>query len=166
MDLESLSPPKKCLFTSYSASSGGSVVNQVKREFDGRGQLTIEWQEHSGAVTATSAKVQYGYAEESSSSGMFTRLVSIIYPDGKEIDYNCGSPGSVHDWISRVAALVEASTSLQLEAYEYLGMGTVVKREFVPIDVSMTYFDGNLSGSGDAGDQDVGLDFRQSRPCR
>ena len=35
------------LVTSYDAASGGNVVNQVQREFNGLGQLTKEWQAHS-----------------------------------------------------------------------------------------------------------------------
>jgi hypothetical protein len=38
------------LVTSYDASSGGNIVNQVQREFNGLGQLTKEYQSHSGAV--------------------------------------------------------------------------------------------------------------------
>src|SRR5215471_16269231 len=32
------------LFTSYDAASGGNVVNQVQRKFNGLGQMTQEWQ--------------------------------------------------------------------------------------------------------------------------
>ena len=52
------------LVTSYNAASGGSIVNQVQRAFNGLGQLITEYQEHGGAVnTSTSAKVQYGWSE-------------------------------------------------------------------------------------------------------
>src|SRR5947208_5174092 len=36
------------LLTSYDAASGGNVVNQVQREYDGLGQLTTEYQAVSG----------------------------------------------------------------------------------------------------------------------
>ena len=38
------------LITSYNAASGGSVVNQVKREYNGLGQLIKDWQAHDGTV--------------------------------------------------------------------------------------------------------------------
>ena len=41
------------LFTNYDAASGGSIVNQVQRGFNGLGQLTAEWQSHSGAVNTS-----------------------------------------------------------------------------------------------------------------
>ncbi len=66
------------LFTSYDATSSGSVVNQVKREFNGLGQLTKEWQEHSGAVTGSSSNVQYSYFEMASSAN-HSRLTSLPY---------------------------------------------------------------------------------------
>jgi hypothetical protein len=65
------------LVTSYDAASGGSVVNQVQRAFNGLGQLTTEWQSHSGAVnTSTTPKVQYAYSEMPSGAD-HSRLTSL-----------------------------------------------------------------------------------------
>ncbi len=51
------------LITSYSATSGGSIVHQVQRAFNGLGQLITEWQQRGAAVnTSTSPKVQYAYS--------------------------------------------------------------------------------------------------------
>ena len=51
------------LYTSYDAASGGNVVNQVQRAYNGLGQLTAEYQSHAGTVnTASTSAVQYGYA--------------------------------------------------------------------------------------------------------
>jgi hypothetical protein len=52
------------LVTSYDSASGGTIVNQVQRAFNGLGQLTTEYQSHAGAVnTSTTPKVQYSYAQ-------------------------------------------------------------------------------------------------------
>jgi len=68
------------LFTSYNAASGGSIVNQVQREFNGLGQLITEWQATNGAVnTSTSPKVQYAYSFTTSGSMNHSRLTSITY---------------------------------------------------------------------------------------
>src|SRR5579885_3317312 len=54
------------LITSYNAASGGSIVNQVQRVYNGLGQLTGEYQSHSGAVNTNSTpEVHYGYNEMS-----------------------------------------------------------------------------------------------------
>jgi hypothetical protein len=52
------------LSTSFSNAAGtGTLVNQVEGVYNGLGQLTIEYQSHSGAVnTSTTPKVQYTYA--------------------------------------------------------------------------------------------------------
>jgi hypothetical protein len=49
------------LFTSYDAPSGGNVVNQVERVYNGLGQLTGEFQVNDGAVdTSSTPEVQNG----------------------------------------------------------------------------------------------------------
>ena len=53
--------------TSCKAATGGSIVSEILREFNGLGQMTKEWQEHAGAVnTSTSLKVQYTWSEMAS----------------------------------------------------------------------------------------------------
>ena len=37
--------------TNYSAPTGGTIVNQLKYEYDAFGRVTREYQSHSGAVT-------------------------------------------------------------------------------------------------------------------
>ena len=49
--------------TSYDAATGGTILNQIQRAFNGLGQLTSEWQEHGGAVSGSSPRVQYAYSE-------------------------------------------------------------------------------------------------------
>ena len=55
-------------------------MNQIQREFNGLGQMTKEYQEHSGAVnTSTSLKVQYAFSEMSGGAN-HSRLTKITYP--------------------------------------------------------------------------------------
>jgi RHS repeat-associated protein len=138
-------------FTSYNSS--GSVVNQVQREYNGLGQLTKEYQEHSGAVvTSTTPNVQYGYSALDASNR--SRLVSMTYPNGREIDYNYAS--GLDSNISRLSSISDSSATL--ESYSYLGLDTVVKRAHAQSGVDLSYI--KLSGEsvGDAGDQYTGLD--------
>src|SRR5262249_51379321 len=89
------------LVTSYDAASGGSVVNQAQREFNGLGQLTTEWQAHGGAVnTSTSPKVQYAYSEMGSGAN-HSRLTSVTYPSGYVLTYNYSS--GLNDSVSRLS---------------------------------------------------------------
>jgi hypothetical protein len=111
------------LVTSFDAASGGNIVNQVQRKFNGFGQLIQEWQSHSGAVNQSSTpSVQYAYTE--GASGNHSRLTSITYPNGKVLNYNYAS--GLDDSISRLTSLSDNSGTL--ESLSYLGLGTVVKR--------------------------------------
>ncbi len=142
------------LFTSYSADSGGTIVNQVQRERNGLGQLITEYQSHSAAVdTSTTPKVQYAYTEMSGGAN-HSRLTSMTYPDGKVLTYNYGS--GLNDRISRISSL--SDTTGTLESYEYLGLSTVVLRAHPQPGVDLTYIKQSSESNGDAGDLYNGLD--------
>lgn len=142
------------LFTSYDAASGGNVVNQVLREFNGLGQMTAEYQEHGGAVnTSTSPKVQYTFSEMSGGDN-HSRLTSIVYPNGRVLDYNYAS--GIDDSISRLSSISDNSGTL--EAYDYLGLGTVVRRYHPETGIDETFIKLASESNGDAGDQYTGLD--------
>src|SRR5262249_22695504 len=106
------------LFTNYDAASGGNIVNQVQRDFKGLGQLTKEYQAHSGAVnTGTTPKVQYTYSEMVSGAN-HSRPTNMTYPSGRVLDYVYGS--GIDDTISRLTTL--SSNSTTLESLSYLGL--------------------------------------------
>ncbi len=136
------------LFTSYDAATGGGVVNQVQRAFNGLGQLITEYQATSGSVnTSTTPKVQYGYDTLANGS----RMTSMTYPNGRVLNYNYSS--GLNNTISRLSSISDSSATL--ESYSYLGAGTVVARNHSESGINLTYIG---SGSGDGGDQYVGLD--------
>jgi RHS repeat-associated protein len=142
------------LFTSYNSASGGSVVNQVQRTFNGLGQLTAEYQAHSSAVdTSTTPKVQYAYVEMASGANN-SRQTSMTYPNGRVLSYNYAS--GLDSNISRLSSLSDSSATL--ETYTYLGLDTVVKRGHPEPGVDLTYIKQTGESNGDAGDQYAGLD--------
>ncbi len=144
------------LFTSYNAATGGSIVNQVEDLYNGLGQLTTEYQSHSGAVNPnTTPSVQYAYTEMSGGQNN-SRLVSMTYPNGRVLNYvyNTGLDST----ISRLSALSDSSATL--ESYLYLGLGTVVERDHPQDGVNLTYIQqtGDNQANHDGGDQYTGLD--------
>jgi hypothetical protein len=141
------------LLTQYSAASGGSVVNQVKRDYNGLGQLITEWQAVAGAVTGSTKKVQYTYTEMSGGAN-HSRLTSMVYPTGFTVNYSYAS--GIDANISRLSSLTNSSTTL--ESYTYLGLATVVKRAHPEPGVDLTYVKLSGESNGDAGDQYTGLD--------
>ena len=83
-----------------------------------------------------------------------SRLVSITFPNGRVLDYNYAS--GLDDAISRLSSI--SDTSATLEAYDYLGLGTVVRRAHPLIGVNLTYIKQAGELDGDAGDKYPGLD--------
>src|SRR5579884_171937 len=144
------------LITSYNAASGGSIVNQVQRVYNGLGQLTGEYQSHSGAVVQGSTpEVQYAYNEMSNGENN-SRLVSMTYPNGYVLNYNYSS--GLNDSISRLSSLSDSSGTV--ESYLYLGLNTVVERDHPQTGINLSYLkqSGDTQYNGDGGDQYTGLD--------
>ncbi len=138
--------------TSYNASSGGSVVNEVQYAFNDFDQLTTEYQEHSGAVnTSTSKKVQYAYANGSSNT---IRRTSMTYPDNKVLTYDYGTSGGSNDELGRVEKIKDGSTVVT--SYRYLGLSSVIGVKYEEAgNTELTYESGS---TGDAGDKYDGID--------
>src|SRR5262249_11546170 len=111
------------LFTSWNATP--AVVNQVRRDYNGLGQLTIEYQEHAGAVNlATSAWVGYPYSFDPAAGGAnHSRLTYLTYPNGRLLGFSYAT--GLDDTLSRLTSIVDGATTL--EGYTYLGLDTVVK---------------------------------------
>ncbi|HEY7312113.1 MAG TPA: hypothetical protein VH643_22300 [Gemmataceae bacterium] len=144
------------LITSFDVPTGGNIVNQVQRTFNGLGQLTGEYQSHSGAVVqGTTPEVQYGYTEMSGGQNN-SRLVSLTYPSGYVLNYNYNT--GLDSNISRLSSISDASNTL--ESYKYLGLDTVVERDHPQNNVNLTYIEqgSDPNANHDGGDQYTGLD--------
>ena len=141
------------LLNSYDATTGGNVVNQVKREFNGLGQLITEWQSHSGAGSGSTPKVQYAYSEMAGGTN-HSRPTSITYPNGRVVSRNY-DPGLDND-ISRLSSLSDGAVIL--EGYKYLGLSSVVERSHTETGIELSYIKRLGESNGDAGDQYTGLD--------
>jgi RHS repeat-associated protein len=136
------------LLTSYDATTGGNIVNQVQREYNGLGQLTREYQSVSGAVnTGTTPSVQYAYSALDATNR--SRLVSMTYPNGRVLTYNYAT--GINSNISRLSSITDGATTL--ESYQYLGLGTVVTRAHPQPNVELSYV-----RTGSTGEMYTGLD--------
>lgn len=112
------------------SATGGSVANQVLLEYNGFGQLTMDYQEHAGNVnTGSSLKVQYSFADGGTSGSPTNqiRATGVIYPDGREVQRNYTT--DISDTLNRIDQLdIENIGVLGTIEYEYLGMSTIVKQ--------------------------------------
>ncbi|MDF0653131.1 MAG: RHS repeat-associated core domain-containing protein [Nitrospira sp.] len=136
------------LFTSYTTATGSTVYNQVQRTFNGYGQVLREYQNTVTSVSlSTTLYVAYGYA----TSGNTSRPTSMTYPGtdaipGKQLAmvYNAG----VDATISRLSQINYDGSSL--EEYQYLGLGTTVRRTQTAAGLRQTFWEtGATSDSGD-----------------
>ena len=137
------------LTSSYDAASGGAVLNQVGRVFNGFGQLTIEWQSHLGAIDlASTPKVSYGYSL--TGGGNHSRITSLTHPDGYVVGY--GYDSGIDAASSRLSRLTQGAGGPTLESYRYLGAGQVVERARPEVGITLSMISQN-GGTGDGGDQ-------------
>jgi RHS repeat-associated protein len=133
--------------TSYSDTSGTTVVNQVKYVYTGWGQVAREYQEHDGAVDANTLLVQYDY-EDGAASGVakYVRLEQVTYPNGREVQYGYGTTGAVDDIMSRLATIGDGTTTQA--AYTYLGAGKIVVEDYVESQTRLTYLNSSDAVTG------------------
>ena len=101
------------------------------------GQLSGEYQEHSGPTLATTASrsVQYAY---SSGTANTIRLTGVTYPSGSRsitFGYNSGDD----DNLSRVSYLGSSGT---LSQFKYLGLGQIVTETYPQPGVTLDYSGG------------------------
>ncbi len=134
-----------------------TATNQVSRAYSGFGQLTAEWQSHTGVVDyGTTPKVQYTYSE--GIGGNHSRLTKLTYPSGYEV--NSWYIGTTESAMSRPSSLTGlragSSSAVTLEFFKYLGASTVVERHRSEVNVGLVMAPGGTTG--DAGDQYTGLD--------
>ncbi len=162
------------LFTSFADTAGTVIVNQVMDIYNGLGQVTRSYQAVNGAVdTSTTPFVQYDYSDPSVGS----RLIDMVYPNGRTIDYNYGdtnfngvavlmsNPNALLDnAIGRVDAIVDGPNSGDpgqvLEQYSYLGLSTIVQAAHPQTGINLTYIrqPGQTNILNDGGDIYTGLD--------
>jgi hypothetical protein len=107
------------------------VLDQVKRVYNGFGQLAEEYQEHHGEVAeGTSKKVQYAYQYINHDS----RLQSVTYPSGFTLTYGydeCPGPA-----IGRVSSV--AQDGQVLESYTYRGVDMLAGSTLPELGVTRT----------------------------
>ena len=68
--------------------------------------------------------MQYAYSFAPSGTSNHSRLISMTYPNGKDINYNYA--GGIDANVSRLSSV--GINTVAVESYDYLGLGTVVKR--------------------------------------
>lgn len=145
-----------------SQGAGDTVVNQVRRRYDGYGRIVDEAQSHAGSVGANTPMVTYQYT--TATTGGKSRFAGIVYPNGQAVLADYGAVGSLNDRVSRIAGLRDGITGDAIQEYTFLGFDTLVRDNRPQTQSSLTLIKqlGDPAiGVGDprnGGDQYTGLD--------
>ena len=133
------------LITQYDAATAGSVVDEVKYEYERFGGLKSFRQDVNGAVDASGSVDDYSVAYQwAQSTGGRTswRKTGAQLPSEKQIAYTYGT--GIDDEVSRLTMMKDGS--LRLASYEYLGYAQVVSQTYDIPDLYQDY-SGSTSGS-------------------
>lgn len=131
------------LVTSHATSdtAKNSVINQVRLEYDGFGQLVTDYQAHAGPVDTSlngTPRVVYDFSD---GSGNRSRPTQITYPNGREISLGYGPSLRLNDVLNRIEE-VNDHDATTLVAYTYLGMNTTVRTSFPEAEVRLDLWGG------------------------
>lgn len=123
--------------TSNADGAGTTVVDQIENAYNDFGQLTVQYQQHGGAVnTSTSPKVQHAYPDGSANT---IRPTSMTYPDGFVLEYLYNDDAA--DARSRCRALRFDGTVVC--SYIYIGLSTFGRTDYKQPQVRQTTFLGS-----------------------
>src|SRR6185437_11040461 len=122
--------------TSYTDTSGTNPFNQVEDLYNGLGQITNQYQNPIGVVdTSTSPDVQYVYNEMAGGENN-SRLRSIVYPNGRILDYDYSANQQP------VTSLTSSGTTVTVDSASSLGISIgdtiVIEGAGAPYDGSFT----------------------------
>ena len=97
----------------------GTIVNQVKKEYDAFNQMISDAQEHGGAVDANSPEVTYIFSDGSNSA---LRKLTVSTPSGHKVNYDYGAANSIADAFNRPDSLKVDGETDNLVEYEFIGL--------------------------------------------
>ncbi len=122
---------RRLTVSSYSATSGGTLRNQVRFTYDGWGNELKCEQGHEGTATGAPS-FQKTFADGAvGGEAKYARLASSTYPNGRVVYVNYPAPGAlaVRDKLDRPDNISnDASGTLKFAQMTYLGTWSVVKR--------------------------------------
>jgi len=103
----------------------------------------------------TTPSVQYVYADGSNNT---IRPTAVVYPNGRTLHANYGTPGGMDDAASRVAALIDDDGTTHLADYSYLGLGSPVVVDYTQPQIKFTLVGTTGGNDPNTGDIYHGLD--------
>ena len=141
-------------------NTAGTILSQNHFDYDGRGNLTHEFQSHAGVVTTSTPAIQYTWSYQPHDTGNFDRLTGMVYPLRpdenlrREVTFNYGNnSNNLDSLLGRITQIMDGvtgGTPVQAASYAYMGtsrrVGMTLGNATTPA-VQQTYAgDGGYSG--------------------
>jgi RHS repeat-associated protein len=135
-------------------TSTADAFNGVRFTYTGLGQVGAIYQDHDSAVTVqtnglpsgNTQRVLYTYADSDSTSGNFSRVASIMYPDNNAWAREYGGTSSPDSRVSRLVTIETPNTD-DCVSYGYFGLGDFAYVDYCLADVQL---DRTLRAPGDS----------------
>lgn len=136
---------------SYEDASGSTIANGAEFTYTPLWQVSKAYQDHDGDVgydgggvpTGNTKVVPYAYDTLAPAGGTngsnHSRLATLTYPDGAELDYGYGSAGDPDERISRAAAMAMPLVLPSSNVVEYarVGMDLFALVDYAAADVQL-----------------------------
>lgn len=140
------------LVTSYDTVTPGPsevIRNQVKRQYDGWGNLIEFDQNSTGSVPGSTSDyaVQYTYGKNEPTGARHTiRRTKMFLPNGDELRYNYSSTGGLHDdeasRVTEIAEFIDPTATVRV-TYRYLGVEQLVGTTYDQPGLNSHLYDGS-----------------------
>jgi RHS repeat-associated protein len=117
----------------------GNIVNQVKQAHNEFGQLVADRQSHGGEVNANTPVVKYTYSDAANDSNQI-RPLSLLYPNGRELQYTYGPADGMDDKLNRLYELKGPNNTYA--RYQYLGIDRIVRLTMPQPDIMLDLWGG------------------------
>jgi RHS repeat-associated protein len=118
---------RRSTVSSYSATSAGTLLNQVSYTYDGWGNELSCLQGHEGTATGAPGYTKTFADGAVSGEAKYVRLASMAYPNARVVYHNYLTSG-VGFKLSRVDNVAnDASGTTKFSQYTFLGQGSIVK---------------------------------------
>jgi hypothetical protein len=124
------------------------TVNEILREYDDFGDLTIEFQEHAGALLDPPNGTRHIKWTRNEGDNNTNRVTQMIYPTGRQYAFDYGIMGSASDLVDQLIEVDEviSGSGHPRVIYDYLGLNQIVKTTYPEPQISLNLW-GNTVGS-------------------
>jgi RHS repeat-associated protein len=139
---------RRVTVSSYSATSAGTLLNQVRFTYDGWGNEQKWEQGHEGTATGAPS-FQRTFAEGVAGEAKYVRMSQLTYPNARAVFINYPADTAAGGKLSRPDNIAnDAAGTSKFALYTYLGIGSATRVTLGATGVSLDYGTGTGNPGG------------------